>query len=166
MNFWGWAVKAYGGEGVAEACLNLQDEDGQNVPLLLWAVWMACEGRSVNDKLASEAVALTRPWAESLIVPLRALRRRLKSELTAGDNELRLPLRQKIKQAELDAEQALMALLAKLASGKNIEIHDVTVLAQANLDRVCGAWSIDMPHNGLRRLTEALSEGGFLRYKG
>ena len=45
MSLWDWAVAAYSAEGVAEACLELQDSAGQNIPLLLWAAWCAAEGR-------------------------------------------------------------------------------------------------------------------------
>ena len=45
MRLWDWAVAAYGADGVAPACLELQDAAGQNVPLLLWAGWCAAEAR-------------------------------------------------------------------------------------------------------------------------
>jgi uncharacterized protein (TIGR02444 family) len=41
--FWEWALDAYARPGVAEACLELQDVHGQNVPLLLWAAWAAAD---------------------------------------------------------------------------------------------------------------------------
>ena len=44
MRLWDWAVAAYGADGVADACLELQDAAGQNVPLLLWAAWTARTG--------------------------------------------------------------------------------------------------------------------------
>ena len=39
MSLWGWTLEAYARPGVPEACLELQDEYGQNTSYLLWAVW-------------------------------------------------------------------------------------------------------------------------------
>jgi uncharacterized protein (TIGR02444 family) len=165
VSFWNWAVKAYGGEGVAEACLSLQDEDGQNVPLLLWAAWLASEGFGLTDSLAAEAAVLTRNWSDELIVPLRLLRRRLKTELSTGDEALRLPLREKIKAIELEAERALMTKLAGLEVAVKYDVnHGVKVLALANLHAVSQAWGGVVPETGLSRLIEALSDGRFLQY--
>lgn len=167
MKFWDWAVKTYGGEGVAEACLNLQDEDGQNVPLLLWAVWMACSGREVNAALAAESAALARNWSDELIAPLRHLRRRLKTAVSMDDEALRLPLREKIKAVELEAERALMVKLSGLGVVPDFdENQDVKSVSAANLQAVSHAWNGCVPGSGLSRLSEALSDGRFLRYKG
>ena len=75
MRFWDWALAAYARQPVAEACLNLQDGHGQNVPWLLWAAWMAGEGRSAP---LSEAARLMRQWDAEIGAPLRSVRRALK----------------------------------------------------------------------------------------
>jgi uncharacterized protein (TIGR02444 family) len=166
VSFWDWAVGAYRGEGVADACLALQDEDGQNVPLLLWAAWLASEGFGLGDALAAESAALARHWSDELVVPLRTLRRRLKTELSTGDEALRLPLREKIKAVELEAERALMMKLAELDGAPNFKANqDVSVISAANLRTVSRAWGGIVPEAGLSRLCEALSDGHFLRYK-
>ena len=165
MSFWNWAVKAYGGEGVAEACLALQDEDGQNVPLLLWAAWLASEDFGISDSLATEAAALARNWSDELIVPLRLLRRRLKTELSTGDEGLRLPLREKIKTIELEAERALMTKLTGFEVTIKSDINqDIRSAAVANLRAVSQAWGRGVSETGLSRLIEALSDGRFLQY--
>ena len=165
MSLWDWSVRAYGGNGVAEACLRLQDEDGQNVPLLLWAAWMATEGVTLSESRAREAADLTRNWSDDLIGPLRLLRRRLKTELTDGDEEVRLPLREKIKAIELEAEQALMTKLAALEEAGKPDInYNLSGLAMTNLRVVSREWGGDMPESGLARRIEALSDGLFLQY--
>ena len=167
MRFWDWAVQAYAGAGVAAACLSLQDEDGQNVPLLLWAAWLSGLGITVGEPQALEAVVLTRSWSDTLISPLRLLRRRLKAELSTGDEALRLPLREKIKVIELEAEQALMEALSALEVARNASINqNVKADLFASLKAVSYAWNKEMPESALLRLSEALSEGGFLQYKG
>jgi uncharacterized protein (TIGR02444 family) len=164
-DFWDWAVKVYGGEGVAEACLRLQDEDGQNVPLLLWAIWLACEGWSVSESQARKAADLARNWSSELIAPLRLLRRRLKTELSTGDEALRLPLREKIKAIELEAERALMLQLAGLNDLMKIDLNQsVNRQAFNNLRVMSQAWDHVVPESALLRLIEALSDGRFLQY--
>jgi len=164
-DFWDWAVKVYDGEGVAEACLRLQDEDGQNVPLLLWAIWLACEGLAVNESQARKAADLARNWSNELIAPLRLLRRRLKTELSTGDEALRLPLREKIKTIELEAEHALMVQLAGLGGFMKIDLNQsVNRQAFDNLRLTSLAWDRVVPEGALLRLIEALSDGRFLQY--
>ncbi|ESQ94600.1 TIGR02444 family protein [Asticcacaulis benevestitus] len=163
-DFWTWAVKAYGGEGVAAACLSLQDDHGQNVPLLLWAVWL--DG-PVDEALALKAAELARLWSDEVIVPLRFLRRRLKTALTEGDAAHRLPLREKIKGLELEAERALMAQLVVLENSVKFETNqNVNARTMASLRRVSGAWGEVAPDLALERLTEALIKGQFLGYDG
>lgn len=163
-DFWNWAVRAYGGEGVAEACLSLQDDDGQNVPLLLWAAWR----RGVVDAaLAHRAADVTRIWSAEAIEPLRILRRRLKTALIEGDEAQRLPLREKIKAIELDAERALMDQLVALENPVKFETNqNVNAQILAGLRTVAAAWGDSVPLAGLERLTEALIKGQFLGYDG
>ncbi|MBW8882612.1 MAG: TIGR02444 family protein, partial [Asticcacaulis sp.] len=104
--FWDWAVARYQRNGVAAACLALQDDHGQNVPLLLWAAWAAAHGMRIEPRLA-EAVRLARAWSDAVIVPLRGVRRRLKTPLSDGDEVARLKLRERVKAVELEAERAL-----------------------------------------------------------
>jgi uncharacterized protein (TIGR02444 family) len=165
VSLWDWAVRAYGGDGVAEACLCLQDEDGQNVPLLLWAVWLADQGIELGESPAGKAAALARNWSDDLIGPLRLLRRRLKTELTVADEAVRLPLREKIKAIELEAEQALMIKLAALKGAGKADInYNLSGLAMSNLRVVSRKWGGNIPETGLARLIEALSDGRFLQY--
>ncbi len=121
--FWDWAVATYARPGVAEASLRLQDEHGQCVPLLLWAAWAGEPG------LAMEAALLARAWLP-VIEPLRGVRRRLKVEVSAGDETDRLALRNDVKGVELRAEKALMARLAILIPGPDaLENRRPAVLA-------------------------------------
>lgn len=163
-DFWTWAVKAYSGEGVAEACLSLQDDDGQNVPLLLWAAW---HGAPLDQALALKAADVARIWSGEVIVPLRILRRRLKTALTEGDEAQRLPLREKIKGLELAAERALMDQLVSLKNPVKFEKNQsVKAEVLTSLRTVSAAWGDIVPDAGLERLTEALIKGQFLGYDG
>lgn len=115
MSLWDWALTAYAAEGVADACLELQDAAGQNVPLLLWAAWCAQTGR-VPDTDALEAAGDTaRAWQETAIAPLRAVRRALKPRAPDLDDVDREAVRSQVKAVELEAERRLLTALEALA---------------------------------------------------
>ena len=62
-DLWTWAVAAYEAPGVAEACLSLQDHNEQNVPLLLWAAWVAVTGRRPDEETIEAACDAARSGA-------------------------------------------------------------------------------------------------------
>jgi uncharacterized protein (TIGR02444 family) len=152
-DLWDWALRAYAGEGVAEACLALQDDHGQCVPLLLWAAWRG------EASQAGEAARIARDW-QAVILPLRAAQRRLKTEVSADDETERLALRAQVKAAELQAEKVLLARLAALSDGKSMLNQEVATPLRAT----AAAWGGPVPEEALARLVEALTKGDFLRY--
>lgn len=166
--FWDWAVAAYGGEGVAHICLDLQDAHGQCVPLLLWAAWQASEGRDISESSAVEAASVARRWSEAVIEPLRGVRRRLKLTVSEGDENVRLPLREKIKAAELAAEKVVMTQLACLTpaeiSTNSQEKQELDDICLRNIENVAHAWGEKYEATALIRLSQALTKGNFLRY--
>ncbi|MBP2160862.1 MULTISPECIES: TIGR02444 family protein [Asticcacaulis] len=153
-DLWDWAVSVYGRNEVAEACLVLQDDHDQCVPLLLWAAWRAHEGRGIDAPEAVKAAGIARIWADEVIAPLRQVRRRLKTPLEEGDEALRLPLREKIKGMELEAERALMRRLSDVSQEKPYlkQRTDEALVAVAR------AWAANVPKERLNRLAEALTK--------
>ncbi|WP_296177870.1 TIGR02444 family protein [uncultured Brevundimonas sp.] len=114
-DLWTWAVKAYDGPGVAEACLSLQDHNEQNVPLLLWAAWISVTGRRPDEETIEAACDAARAYDTVIVSPLRAVRRTLKAPIPDVENDHREALRQQVKALELDAERRLMLELEALA---------------------------------------------------
>ena len=114
-DLWTWAVTAYEAPGVAEACLSLQDHNEQNVPLLLWAAWVAVTGRRPDEETIEAACDAARAYDTVVVAPLRAVRRTLKAPIPDVDNDHREALRQQVKALELDAERRLMLELEELA---------------------------------------------------
>ncbi|ENZ83167.1 MULTISPECIES: TIGR02444 family protein [Caulobacter] len=112
MRFWDWAVAAYARQPVAAACLNLQDGHGQNVPWLLWAAWMAGEGRSAP---LSEAARLMRQWDAEIGAPLRGVRRALKPARPPIEDTAKDAFREAVKVVELHGERVLMEGLEVLS---------------------------------------------------
>lgn len=152
-DFWEWAVAAYGRPGVADICLSLQDDHGQCVPLLLWAAWRAQTGHGVDSDAAQAASVLSRQWSNEVITPLRTVRRRLKTPLDPDDEAVRLPLREKIKAVELDAEKALMSQLSIVSEKPYLKQG----IAEA-LGVVVQAWPEPVPARRLAGLAEALTK--------
>ena len=132
--FWDWAAAAYARPGVAAACLDLQDAYGQNVPLLLWALWRGGD--------VASAVVVARSWEEEVVAPLRGVRRRLKGRSGAE------ALRENVKAVELEAERTLMAELERLAGA---------VCDEAALATVVEAWGGAPPTETLDRLRAAIT---------
>ena len=112
---WDWASKAYGAPGVAEACLHLQDDADQNVPLLLWAAWLAKTGRQPDAETVEAACDTARAWSDTTIQPLRAVRRTLKAPIPDMGDLARELIRDRVKALELEAEKHLLATLELLA---------------------------------------------------
>ncbi len=147
MSLWSWCLEAYAKPGVAEACLVLQDEHGQNVPLLLWSVW--AEGPS--PAALDEAVRTARTWQAEVLEPIRAVRRGLKSEALPVPTASREALRADIKAAELHAERVLLEAFEVLAHGQNG--HP----ALEALTAAAAAWGSPPPPARLAALAQALT---------
>jgi uncharacterized protein (TIGR02444 family) len=112
MRLWDWALEVYARQPVAEACLHLQDAHGQNVPYLLWAAWMAGEGRSADLK---QAAKMMRTWDAEVGAPLRGVRRGLKAPRPSFDEAAKEALRDAVKAVELKGERVLMESLETLS---------------------------------------------------
>ena len=152
MSLWDWARAAYAAEGVADACLELQDAAGQNIPLLLWAAWCAVEGR-VPDADALEAAGDTaRAWQETAIAPLRAVRRALKARAPDLDDADREAIRAQVQAAELEAERRLLMALEALSPAPSRPPQPPIALLVA----AARVWSPMTPRAGLVQLADRL----------
>jgi len=152
MSLWDWALTAYAADGVADACLELQDTAGQNVPLLLWAAWCAAEGRTPDEDALEAAGDTARAWQDSAIAPLRAVRRGLKLRAQDLDDTDREAVRAQVKAAELAAERCLLSALEALAPAPTGSPQP-PITAMVAAARV---WSPMTPRDGLVRLADRL----------
>ena len=114
MSLWDWAVRAYAADGVQIACLDLQDAQGQNVPLLLWAAWTAATGRALDADAIDAACDTARVWQDTAIAPLREVRRALKTRRPDMDDAAREVVRLQVKSVELESERQLLLALEAL----------------------------------------------------
>lgn len=108
--FWGFSLALYGGPGVADACLSLQDRHGLDVNLLLFCCWAGAQGRALDASDVARLLASVEDWQRSVVRPLRQVRRRLKG-LAAAESGRLGDLRRAIKDCELAAERIEQAIL-------------------------------------------------------
>jgi len=115
--FWTFSLGYYRGAGVSEACLELQDDCGVDVNVVLFLLWLASQKRQLAAGEVKGLADKVRPWQTDVIGPIRALRRQLKSDaplLDKGPAEL---FRTKIKAIELESERLQQEAMYALASG-------------------------------------------------
>lgn len=146
MDIWEWASAVYARPGVEAACLRLQDEHGQNVAYLLWAVWAGTEDAAVLGAGAE----LARAWDAAALLPLRQARRGLKADLPPVDAAARQALRDDVKAAELMAERILLEALAGLSPTR---VGEIPIAA---LEAASAAWGRPAPRYVLAELAAAL----------
>lgn len=102
--FWQFSLALYRSEQVQALCLELQDNHGADVNLLLWATWLETREQALSYEALLQAVELRRDWEREVVHPLRAIRRKLKQGHTWKQADVE-PTRQAIKAVELQAEQ-------------------------------------------------------------
>ncbi|WP_323813735.1 TIGR02444 family protein [Cellvibrio sp. NN19] len=129
---WNFSLDVYARAGVADACLRLQDEHGANVNLLLWCAWLGAKGYSLEQEQLLQAQRVIASWDENYVKPLRALRRKMKSEFGVGDANIE-SVRNSIKQAELHAERQLQFWLEQVITDGEKNCVDAGKIVRANI---------------------------------
>ena len=118
--FWQFSLAFYARPQVADACVQLQDSAGVDVNLLLYLLFIATHKREVGRDDVARLDALVKAWREQAVLPLRTLRRKLKTgvePLPAAETE---SLRSAIKRIELDAEHLEQDLLEQQAPASSL----------------------------------------------
>lgn len=103
-SLWNFSLSHYGQPQVAAACLQLQDNYGVNINILLWSLWLESQGKWLSETRLAAALTAAAPWDVNYVQPLRQLRRRIKQEFAADLAQV-ARLRDQLKHAELLAEQ-------------------------------------------------------------
>ena len=136
--FWRFSLAFYELPGVADALISLQDRDGFDVNLILFAVWLGISGRGALDGdalAAAENVAGT--LRSEIVEPLRNLRRKLRHH---PDDDVQ-KLREGVKALELAGEKLVQERLFRLAgdAGAKPSRRHRWAAAHANLALYLGA---------------------------
>jgi uncharacterized protein (TIGR02444 family) len=141
--FWRFSLQFYRQPGVAEACIRLQEESGADVNLLLFLLWHGAQGRRLS---LAEVGALEQKiggWRELAVIPLRAIRRALKSPPALVEGGAAEAFRTRIKAVELEAERLQQEAMYELARACLLgEASSAPEAARANVaayERICRA---------------------------
>ncbi|MDH6193930.1 uncharacterized protein (TIGR02444 family) [Mycobacterium frederiksbergense] len=105
VSFKRFALALYASEGVADACLYLQNRHGLDVNRVLLAAFVGAERRQRFTTSSLEAArARVDAWHREVVRPLRAVRQRLKAGPVPAPNDVTARLRRQVQQVEIDAE--------------------------------------------------------------
>jgi uncharacterized protein (TIGR02444 family) len=103
--FWDYSLGVYAKPGVAKACIELQDEFGLDVNILLACLWFGATGSGrLESDLIRECLVHSRDWQDKVVQPLRTVRRYSKHEPVELSGSLRTVFRSRLQAVELDAE--------------------------------------------------------------
>jgi len=118
--FWDFTLAVYRGEGVSQACIELQDRLGLDVNFLLLAVFAGSRGFAIAAPQWERLEALARPWRENVIHPLRGVRRWLKTQMALPAPVID-PMRRAVLAQEIESEgmqQRLMWTALAIPAGE------------------------------------------------
>lgn len=119
--FWNFSLAVYGASAVQDECLNLQDQYGLDVNLVLLCAFLgAIHGVALTADDIVAARQEVQQWQEQIVRPLRAARRSLKTvELqNAQDTTAAMQLRAQVKAAELESERIEHMMLERWAEAR------------------------------------------------
>lgn len=110
--FWLFSLAFYERPGVPDALIALQDRDGFDANLVLFALWIGISGRgALGGKALAAAEQVAGPLRREIVEPLRNLRRKLRQQ---PDSDVQ-KLREGVKALELAGEKLVQERLARLA---------------------------------------------------
>ncbi len=111
--FWHFSLAVYKPADVAAECLALQEAIGLDVNLLLFCAWLGTRAVVLTRSDIEAASRIVASWHNSVVRPLRGVRRHIKTQYgDALEN-----LRSRVKDDELHAEQTEQAMLFAYAQG-------------------------------------------------
>jgi uncharacterized protein (TIGR02444 family) len=136
-----YALALYGAPGVEPVCLAFQDDLALDVNMVLLCCWVGRFGVRLPEDTLRRADQVVRPWRETVIEPLRGLRRRMKTDIGGIGPDRADPARQTVKRAELQAEftlqDHLLTVLDHLPGGDG-RAADRAGIIRGNLIRYAG----------------------------
>ena len=135
--FWDFSLSVYGSDGVAAACIALQERHRIDVNVLLFCCWLGASGRGALD--AGEIAAVCRTveaWNRDVVRAVRGVRRTLKGGFGAAPPELSEPLRRRIAKIEVDLEHVEQLMLAGSVTREADESRDGAARLGDALDNV------------------------------
>jgi uncharacterized protein (TIGR02444 family) len=137
--FWDFAEALYSKPGLRKIFLDLQDNYGLDINLLLFCLFAGAAGYGIRPTAELYAAAdIVRLWSEEITNRLRRTRRALDKRKVKRIVPRTKPLEEAILRIELDAERIAQGLILKTAlAGPAAAFPDPKVAAKANLAIYC-----------------------------
>jgi uncharacterized protein (TIGR02444 family) len=129
--FWRFSIRFYAMPGVAPACIELQDRAGVDVNVLFFLLWNATQNRALSEQDVAAVERAIGPWRDGTVVPLRNVRRALKTPPPAMMAEAAESLRNRVKSVELEAERLQQEALYHFAQSGRLGHNASTPLEAA-----------------------------------
>jgi uncharacterized protein (TIGR02444 family) len=156
--FWRFSLRFYGRPGVADACLALQDKGGADVNLLLFLLFLAERKRQLDAAAIARLDAAVSQWRDSVVKPLRALRRGLKPGIEFIPGTVIETFRAQIKRLELESEQIEQHRLEEFAGNDAGSPADSRIdAAQSNVAAYCGMLA-DVPQEAVAAVLRSFAD--------
>jgi uncharacterized protein (TIGR02444 family) len=118
--FWRFSLRYYRQPGVGDACIALQDGADVDVNLLLFLLWQASQGRAFTVADVADIERRIGPWRGMTVVPLRQVRRALRSPPALVEPSAAGAFRNKIKAVELEAERLQQEAMYQMAQSSTL----------------------------------------------
>ncbi|MGA7488709.1 MAG: TIGR02444 family protein [Xanthobacteraceae bacterium] len=155
---WRFSLRFYRQPEVADACIRLQEEAGVDVNLLLFLFWHATRRRALSAADVAELERRIGAWRDMTVVPLRKLRRALKSPPGLVAPATAEGFRTRIKAAELEAERLQQEAMYELARSSlwGREAPSLEEAARANVAGYAELRGTPFPKTAIETLLAAL----------
>lgn len=148
--FWNFSLAVYSTEGVPAELVALQDTFDLDVNIVLFCLWLGFEkGVRLSTEQLDSIYARSTPWHLDTVVPLRGVRRYLKTGTAAQSVAQRAAeLRMQVKRLELLSEQIEQAILYDWFSDSRTPAATGTrAAAEENLtlfmSRIVKGWDVE-----------------------
>lgn len=142
--FWRFSLRFYDDEHVQRACLSVQEACRADVNLVLYLLFRARDGSVFKPEAIATLDRAITSWRDEIVIPLRALRTRLKPLPFPMDSDGQQRLRNVIKKAELDAEKLEQFFLESLAPSADATL-DLKAAARASLTAYAACLECPLP---------------------
>jgi uncharacterized protein (TIGR02444 family) len=157
--FWRFSLRFYRQPAVADACIRLQEEAGVDVNLLLFLLWHATHKRALAADEVAELERRIGAWRDMTVIPLRSVRRALKSPPALVAPATAELFRTKIKAVELEAERLQQEAMYELARPSLLghEAPSLDAAARANIAAYEAMMRQAFPKDAIETLLAALT---------